>query len=119
MAVDKLIDIIINHLKGFDHRPEALMYITDTDREKYRTEVTRYVIAMTGLAKNTVDTRLSGQTRFKSLEILSLKKALSLSWGDVQSIFEPDIPKLMQLEQAHERTDVNGTTGAEGKSAAG
>ena len=108
MAIDKLIDIIINHLKGFSGHPEALAYITDMDRKKYRTEVARYVGTMTGLTPHTVDTRLAGQSRFKSLEILSLKKSLSLSWGDVQAIFEPEsVVKLMQLEQAHERTDLN------------
>ena len=112
----KLIDIIINHLKGFDGHPEALAYVTDMDREKYRTEVTRYVVAMTGLAKNTVDTRLAGQSKFKSLEILSLKKSLSLSWDDVQTIFEPEsVKKLIQLERAHERTDADATRSAEAK----
>ena len=60
MAVEKLIDIIINHLKGLGGHPEALAYITDVDRKKYRTEVMRYVGTMTGLSQHTLETRLAG-----------------------------------------------------------
>ena len=67
MAVEKLIDIIINHLKGLSEHPEALAYITDVDRKKYRTEVMRYVGTMTGLSQHTLETRLAGQSRFKAV----------------------------------------------------
>lgn len=120
MAVEKLIDIIINHLKGLSEHPEALAYITDVDRKKYRTEVMRYVGTMTGLSQHTLETRLAGQSRFKALEILSLKRGLSLSWGDVQAIFEPEnIVKLMQLEQAHERIDADAAAATTNKEGAG
>jgi len=108
MSVEKLIDRIINHLKGLDEHPEALTYVTEMDREKYRTEAVRYVVAMTGLTKNTADTRLAGQSRFKSLEILALRKSLSLSWDEVQEMFGLDDMKREQLEILEQAHDVKG-----------
>ena len=101
MSVEKLIDRIINHLKGLDEHPEALTYVTEMDREKYRT-------------KNTADTRLAGQSRFKSLEILALRKSLSLSWDEVQEMFGLDDMKREQLEILEQAHDMKGSRSESG-----
>lgn len=95
MNLELLTNLIVNKLRGVDRS----LIVTPMDREKYRTEVTRYIMSMTGLAKNTVDTRLAEQSKFKSLEILSLKQNLLLSWDEVSQIFSPDMQKLKELEQ--------------------
>lgn len=95
MNLELLTNLIVNKLRGVDRS----LIVTPMDREKYRTEVTRYIMSMTGLTKNTVDTRLTEQSKFKSLEIISLKQNLLLSWDEVSQIFSPDMQKLKELEQ--------------------